>query len=198
MAIIEARELRNEELLKNVSDKMPGWYNWWAKDNEIKNILESENLSKKYYCEFKDYLTKGIGELNDYYCIYTGVAIKDSIRSRLDWHICQTHTLSLVKSGFLSTFRQSISSLISGNQMDEYNTNLFIDKLKIEYYSIEYTIGNEKAKYFLDKNEKNIMANNFLILNIQGNKKKELQEFLSDLKKARKNSKQKAIKDQTQ
>jgi len=195
MAIIEARELRNEELLKNVSDKMPGWYNWWAKDNEIKNILESENLSKKYYCEFKDYLTKGIGELNDYYCIYTGVAIKDSIRSRLDWHICQTHTLSLVKSGFLSTFRQSISSLISGNQMDEYNTNLFIDKLKIEYYSIEYTIGNEKAKYFLDKNEKNIMANNFLILNIQGNKKKELQEFLSDLKKARKNSKQKAIKD---
>ena len=49
---------------------------------KVKNCLESEE---------------------DAYCIYVGIAVKEDVRSRLDWHVNQINTPYAVKSGFLST-----------------------------------------------------------------------------------------------
>jgi hypothetical protein len=196
MSIIEAKNLRDNGILLSVPDNLPGWYRWWAKENDVKTLLDSKYLNKKYFNNLIAYLPKGIGDLKNYYCIYTGIAVKESIRARLRWHISQAHSQTTVKSGFLSTFRQSISSLVSGDQMNENDTNLFVDKLTVEYYSESNPIKSEEAKKTLEKNEYNEMSQNVLVLNIQENRRKEIQEFLKDLKQARYKAKQKALKEE--
>ena len=130
--IIEAKTLRDKATLERVPNNRPGWYRWWAKETEVKALLNSQFLVHKYFDELFTKLHKGSGELQDYYYIYTGVAIKESIRARLNWHINQHHTESAVKHGTLSTLRQTLSSLIAGDQYNESATNDFIDKLVVE------------------------------------------------------------------
>jgi hypothetical protein len=90
----------------------------------------------------------------DYICLYVGVAIKESIRARLNWHVNQHHTKNAVKSGFLSTLRKTLSSLAAGSQYDEAATNAVIDQMVIEYYAEEYPIKSELAKSNILKIEK--------------------------------------------
>ena len=90
----------------------------------------------------------------DYYYIYVGIAVKESIRDRLNWHINQHHTISSVKSGILSTLRQTISSLVAGNQFDEKTTNSLIDLLFVEYFPINLEIKSDKAKEKIENIEK--------------------------------------------
>ena len=194
MKIIVAKNLRDKRQLLCVPDNLPGWYRWWARENDLKLLLNSKYLSKEHFDSLIGYLSKGNGDLKNFYCIYTGIAVKDSIQARLCWHINQTHTQSAVKSGFLSTFRQTISSLLSGDQMDENTTNLFIDKLIVEYYSENYLIKSDEAKKAIREIEENIMEKYIFVLNIQGNKRLEVQEFLKDLKKARQAAKKNALK----
>ncbi|GHV87356.1 hypothetical protein AGMMS50255_6520 [Spirochaetia bacterium] len=195
MPIIEAKYLRDKEKLIRISDKQPGWYRWWAKEDEVKTLLDSKYLSKGYFNNLFPYLTEGTRDLKNHYYLYTGIAVKESIRARLNWHTNQEHTLSVVKSGFLSTFRQSISSLVSGDQMNENDANLFIDTLMVEYYSDINQIKSKEAEIFLHKNEENEMRLNILALNIQGNKRSEIHDFLKDLKQVRSKAKQRALKE---
>jgi len=184
--IMQAKILRCKEFLKSAVYDCSGWYRWWVKETEVRLLLDSSYLSKKYYDTLAAFLHKGEGVLNDYIYIYSGIS--GSIQGRLNWHINQKHSDANIGNGYLSTLRQSISSLISGNQKDETATNDFLDKLMVEYFSVDENDKN-KAKVFLKKNEKQQMSDYVIPLNMSGNKRPELKEFLKDLEKCRKNAK---------
>ncbi len=143
--LVDASELRDPSQLNQVSDDQPGWYRWWAPIASVERLLDSPWISEKCMTKLLPYLTAGKGRLEGYYAIYVGVAVNEPIRSRLDWHVNQKHTLSAIRSGTLSTFRQSISSLVSADQADEINTNEFLDTLKIEYQVLPHPIKSEEA-----------------------------------------------------
>lgn len=187
--LIKANTLRDKELNKEIPNNKPGFYKWWVKSEELEILLNSNQLNDKYLEVLLPHLTKKKINNEEYYYIYVGVAIKESIYARLDWHVNQRHTRVSVESGFLSTLRQTLSSLIEGNQYAEEETNIFIDKLYIEYYPIDLNIKSEEAKTTIENIEKSEMETNCLPLNIKDNKNSYLKEFLKELKIARKLSK---------
>jgi hypothetical protein len=189
--IIQAKMLRDKKELENIPNDRPGWYRWWAREAEVMTLLDSKFLTKKCFNTLAPKLHKGDGDLNNYYYIYTGVAVKESIRSRLNWHINQSHSESVVKHGTLSTLRQSLSSLITANQRNEKATNDFIDALTVEYFPIEFQIKSPEAKKYLERNEEQEMYKYILILNIQKNKRQEIEYFKKELSKLRTSSKKK-------
>ena len=187
--LLEAKELRNIEYLHTIPNNMPGWYKWWAPEKTLKLLLNSPYISKKYFSDLLPNLTtKKIKGIN-YYYIYVGVAIKESIRARLNWHVNQHHTKSSVESGFLSTLRQTISSLVAGNQYDEESTNKLIDTLIIEYYPVNMAIKSIEAKEKIERIEKEELSNNMLPLNLRDNKNIIVKSYLNELSRARKQSK---------
>lgn len=187
--LIDAKSLRNNEERKKIPKNMPGWYKWWAPEHSLRLLLNSANVSKDYFEVLLYHLTSTVIHGENYYYIYVGVAIKESIHDRLNWHVNQHHTRSSVESGFLSTLRQTISSLISGNQYDEVSTNTFIDSLVIEYYAIELPIKSGEAKDVIECIEKRELNSNALPLNLKDNKNLLLKEYLKEVSVARKNSK---------
>ena len=107
----------------------------------------------------------------------------------MNWHINQHHTESAVKHGTLSTLRQTLSSLIAGDQYNESATNDFIDKLVVEYFPVDYEIKSTEAKTFLENNEEKEMNENVLVLNIKDNNRGEIKGFRKELKELRSSSK---------
>ena len=81
--LIDAKSLRDKTMLKQIPNNKPGYYKWWAREEDI--IF----LFNKLGFEFVDY-KQDIETNNGFFCIYVGVAIKGSIRDRLDWHIKRT------------------------------------------------------------------------------------------------------------
>jgi hypothetical protein len=191
MPIIQAQSLRSKANLAAIPHDLPGWYRWWAREVDAAALLDSPYIPRKFSPVLLAHLTRGAGALSGYCYIYTGIAVEGSVRARLDWHINQLHTESAVKSGTLSTLRQSIASLCAGNQRNEAATNNFIDKLVVEYFPVEYSIHSESAKLFLENNEEKEMDEHVLILNIKGNRRAEVKPFLSALTNARKIAKYK-------
>lgn len=190
MKLVAAIELREKENLTNISKKLPGYYKWWASEKELKTLLNSKYIDNKYFKALLPFLTKKEIKGKTYYYIYVGVAINESIRERLDWHINQHHTKTSVESGFLSTLRQTLSSLVAGNQYDEKNTNEFIDKLLVEYAEVDLEIHSKEAKEKIEKIEKDEINNNVLPLNIKDNKNEMLTNYLKELRSARKNARE--------
>lgn len=186
---VSAKVLRNREEIFKVPNNLPGWYKWWVPEEMLGIILNSPYINNEYLKTISPYLTTKKIDNRNYYYIYVGVAIKGSIRSRLDWHINQKHSKSSVKSGFLSTLRQSISSLVCGNQYNEEETNNFIDNLIIEYYPINLKIKSKEAKEKIEAIEKQEINKNVLPLNIRDNKNNVLKEYLKELNNVRKKSK---------
>lgn len=187
--LIEAKKIRDIKYIHNVPKNMPGWYKWWAPEKAIKMLLDSPYISQKYFSDLLPNLTIKNINSTTYYYIYVGIAVKESIRDRLNWHVNQHHTKSSVESGFLSTLRQTISSLVAGNQYDEEATNELIDMLIIEYYPVSLPIKSNKAKEKIEAIEKRELSNNILPLNLRDNKNNVVKKYLSELSRARKNSK---------
>lgn len=187
--IVFAKELRSVKKISEIPKNRPGWYKWWAPKEKVKLILNSPYINDNYFKEFLQYLTTRNINGKEYYYIYVGIAVKESIRDRLNWHINQHHTQSSIESGFLSTLRQTISSLVSCNQYDEKATNDFINSLLIEYHPINLDIKSEKAKKLIEDIEKNEIKNNILPLNIRDNKRDILKKYLKELSRIRKISK---------
>ena len=189
MIIVEAKKLRIPKYLHQIPNDKPGWYRWWAPAEALEQLLDSQYISKKHMKKMLPLLYKQnyCGEL--YYCIYTGIATKGSIRARLDWHINQHHTENAVRSGTLSTLRQTISSLIAGNQYDELATNELIDMLLVEYCAMDYQIKSAEAVSVIEQIENDEQSKYILPLNIKGNHHSVAQPFLYELRAARKRSK---------
>ena len=159
--MIQARTLRNKEALRKISN-LPGYYKWWAAQSELDVILKALNI------QFSD-IENALEIKDGLYCIYVGIAVKESVRARLDWHVNDKHTASQVLNGTLSTLRQSISSIVSGNQFDKESTDNFIDKLYIEYFYCNEPIKSETAKIKLHETEKQLLTEYLRVLNIQEN-----------------------------
>ena len=187
--IIEAKSIRNKEELNKIPKNMPGFYKWWAPVESLEVLLNSKYISKEYLDEIKPKLTKKKINNQEYYYIYVGVAIKESIHDRLNWHVNQHHTESSVTSGFLSTLRQSLSSLVVGDQYNEIETNKFIDTLIIEYYPVDLPIKSSEASNYISSIEINELNKNTIPINLKDNNNSYLADYLKELKRARKNSK---------
>jgi hypothetical protein len=176
---IDAKSLRMHTELKKIPD-ISGWYKWWAKKDTVRKLLGH------FFGELLPVLTKSSGELNEYYYLYVG--IDNSMRTRLDWHINQHHTAGHIKSGFLSTFRNSIASLIVNDLFAETETNNIIDTFKVEYFPMNIPKKEIEATIEITQ-----MKSNVLPINIQNNHNPLIQEFTHYLKEQRANSKQKAL-----
>ena len=187
--LIKASKLRDKKNLNKISNKNPGYYKWYANLSSLKKLLNSKYISKKYI----DTLINNLStiEINNktYYYIYVGISVKESIQDRLDWHVNQKHSISSVQSGFLSTLRQTLSSLISMNQYEEIKTNQFIDSLYIDYYEIDLPIKSNEAKELIESIEKEELNNNLIPLNLKDNKNELVKPFLRELSAVRKRSK---------
>ena len=195
MISLWAKDLRTKEKLNRVPDDKPGYYRFWAPTKALEQLLNSPHISSDYMKKIQQHMTRRKFADDFYYCIYVGVAIKGSIRSRLDWHINQNHTQSAVNSGTLSTFRQSIASLLSGNQYDEDATNEFLDLLMLEYCALDYTIKSEVAETVIEQIENEEQSKHVLALNIKGNNHAIMQPFLQEVRDVRRMAKFANIKD---
>ena len=183
--MIKASSLRNKEQLKSIS-ALPGYYKWWAAQSELDVIRKTLNI------QFSD-IEKALEIKDGLYCIYVGIAVKESVRARLDWHVNDKHTASQVINGTLSTLRQSISSIVAGNQFDKGATDSFIDKLFVEYFYCNEAIKSEAAKSKLHETEKQLLAEYLRVLNIQENHHPLSWHIKTALKELRKQSRTKAL-----
>jgi len=189
--IVKARLLRDSKELGKVPNDKPGWYRWWADEMALKNLLGD------HFAGLSPGLTKGTGpDLDGLSCLYVGVAIKESIRARLNWHINQKHSRSSVKHVTLSTLRQSIASLVGVDQGDEAATNQLIDLLTVEYHAVDSPIKSPAAKKHIEEMELSEIKTHILPLNIKSNKRPEIAAFKKHLKAARKMAKQEYFKNQ--
>lgn len=187
--IIEAYKLRNKEVLKTIDKTKPGWYLWLADDDSLKELLNSKYINKNYYDDIRPYLTTKMINNKPYYYIYVGIAVRESVNERLNWHVNQRHLKSSVESGYLSTLRQSLSSLVANDQYNEEDTNKFIDTLLIEYYQIDLPIKSEEAKKVIEEIEHQELIKKALPINLKDNKNPHVKEFLKELSTLRKSSK---------
>lgn len=179
--MVKAFELRNPVELAKIPKELPGYYKWWADIDSLNIILRELKVN---FHNIEKYLEKK----DDLYCIYVGIACKESIRARLNWHVNDSHTLSKVKNRTLSTLRQSISSIVAHNQSDKNATNRFIDRLEIEYFPINHPIKSELAIKETHEIERQLLNKNLYVLNIQENYHFAASPIKKELKELRKKS----------
>lgn len=155
--LIKASKLRDKNNLENMVEDKPGYYKWWAEINEVNLLFEKLGLVPSIVNELE--------KNGDKYCVYIGVAIKESVRNRLNWHINQINSPSAIKSGTLSTLRQTISSVLFEDMRLTNETNEFVNKLYVEPF-----YNNDKEK--IHEIEINSLTNRvyLYLLNIQDNK----------------------------
>lgn len=180
--MIDAHDLRNRDNLLKIPNDKPGLYTWWAEEKDFQYLLERLGVAKD---DIDEYVIKE----NGLYCIYVGIAVNESIRSRLNWHVNDSHTSSRVKHGTLSTLRQSISSLVLRNQYDKEGTDRFIDKLKIDFTVYDSPIKCCKSKASIGDKEREMLRKNLFILNIKDNNHPCAIDIKRKLKQIRKESK---------
>ena len=94
--MIKAVSLRNKMKLNKIFS-LPGYYKWWASRFLLDVILDTLNVP---FPEIENALeTK-----NGLYCIYVGIAVKESVRNRLNWHVNDMHTSSSILSALIFTY----------------------------------------------------------------------------------------------
>ena len=67
------------------------------------------------------------------------------MRSRLDWHVNQINTPYAVKSGFLSTLRQSLAAVLGTEMTDTDGVNAFMDGLFVRYTLLDFPVKSQQA-----------------------------------------------------
>jgi len=164
--LIQTNKLRDKSNLKNMIENKPGYYKWWAEEKEVMLLLKHLDLETNIIDNLEKY--------NNKFCIYIGVAIKESVRDRLNWHINQINSPSAVRNGTLSTLRQTISSILYQDMNLTKETNEFIDKLYVQPFYIDKPIKSQEAKEIIHNIEIDFLAHrdNLYLLNIQDNKHK--------------------------
>ncbi len=161
----------------------PGTYRWWFHERSLKDLGLSNNYTPALWHESID------GQ--KYYALYFGIAVKETIRDRFNWHINQTHSYSNIKSGTISTLRHTLCALLLENQPSktipesERIVNEFIDANCIVEWN-PYSPGTESQISIDEKKE--LSQSYWYPLNIQDNKKSDVVklEYYNKLKKLRK------------
>lgn len=147
--------LRQEMIDKSCKvDHCPGVYRWWFSECSTKLLM-----GKLQFAEF-DRLQKCEVEGKLYYALYFGVS--RNLYKRVEWHVCQKHSLSSVKYGTLSTLRQTLSAMLGIDMSkSESQVNCFMDdnclwewKYTDNFKSIESEeLSNEEYVYPLNIQE---------------------------------------------
>ena len=150
-----------------------GVYCWWFDETAYKKLLGNASgidCSRLITATYKG---------KEYYALYFGQAKKKTLAARLKWHICQKHTPSAVKSGALSTLRQTISALLG---IDEAKSESAVNQLMDDHCLVEcWSIGLAK----IDAVEHQVINQGYFPLNIQSNKSvsSEWKKFLKSRRK---------------
>lgn len=184
---VSAKALRGGA--KCVPKGKPGVYSWWADRTGLNVILSALGLE---FEKVKNCLERE----EDEYCIYVGIAVKEDVRSRLDWHVNQINTPYAVKSGFLSTLRQSLAAVLGTEMTDTDGVNAFMDGLFVRYTLLDFPVKSQQAADAAHEWENAKLNGGALyLLNIQNNRSHPLspRKKLSELRKL---SKQKALSQQ--
>lgn len=153
---IRVKELKEQDPNLKSIPKEAGIYRWWF-PQELAEIL----LSSLKGIDL-DLINKEEINHKEYWCLYFGIA--KNLRQRIHWHACQNHTTSTVKRGFLSTLRQSVSSLMKLDQTT--STDKVNDILEQCYWDWKTTDTKDTAKNI----EKTELSNGYFPLNVQDNK----------------------------
>ena len=161
----------------------PGIYRWWFHERSLKDLgLSSNNTSA---------LWKKTIDGETYYALYVGIAVKETIRKRLNWHINQKHSYSNIKSGTISTLRYTLCALLLKKQVQktiresERIINEFLDTNCIVEWT-PYFSGTESQIRIDEKKE--LSQSYWYPLNIQDNKKSDEAKlkYYNNLKRLRK------------
>lgn len=170
---VSVLNLRNQFQQKNASvPTVPGCYCFWFDKQGMQKILKP----LESVCTRK--LQKKVIDGKDCYALYFGIA--KNLKDRAKWHICQHHSMSSVKSGYLSTLRQTLSALLRLNMsVSEKSVNTFLDEHCYFEYFGKKTLDESRAC------EENELCKNYYPLNIQHNKCVEKQT-INSLKHIRK------------
>ncbi len=158
-------KVRDTAVQKQISTQA-GFYRWFMPSELVKDL--NVPIDGCEYIEGQGYL------------VYVGIA--KSMRQRLIWHVTQEHRPSSVKSGFLSTLRQTLSGLARVPMDDTGTVDKIIDQMFVEFV---YCGSKEEAHGI----EKECFETYVLPLNIMGNQ----HPFTKELKRLRKESKSKAL-----
>lgn len=116
----------------------PGVYRWWFREDVAQRLLS--NLPQ---VDTKRISKRMLDDGNHcYWALYFGIS-KD-LKQRIVWHISQSHTPSAVKTGFLSTLRQTISALLNHDMTKSQDVvNCVLDSC---YWEWEYTTSEVEPK----------------------------------------------------
>lgn len=139
--------------------KCPGAYRWWFKEGaalELLKVFSDLDTSK---------LHKRIINEDVYYALYFGIS--NDMKQRAKWHMCQHHTPSSIKSGYLSTLRQTLSALLEVDMSkSEAIVNNYMDVNCCWEWC--YTDTDEEAA---NREKQELTQSDYCYpLNIQGNK----------------------------
>ena len=151
--------------------KSPGVYRWWFTEDDA-HLLVKPFGNAINWCKIQKRNIDG----KSYYALYVGIS-KD-LFARLKWHIFQKHSQSAVKSGFLSTLRQTVSALLGIDQTKSQNC---VSALLERCYWEWETMPNPEMWEKDELQQKDY----YYPLNLQNNQSfpKELQKELSRLRK---------------
>lgn len=142
-------------------------YQWWFLEADAKRLLEPMQSTID-----ESKIKKESIHNQSYWLMYFGIANK-SLNQRAKWHIYQHHSVSAVKSGYLSTLRATLSALLQKPQSQtEQEVNEILDRCYWEWQLDE----NPK------KTEREALSQGYFPLNIQGNKELD-QTILKELRK---------------
>lgn len=114
-----------------------GVYRWWFKEDTAMQLLK-QLPPVNTAC-----IAKRLIDGDSYWALYFGIS--GNMRQRIAWHICQQHTPSAVKSGYLSTLRQVISALLNEDMTNSQNSvnNLMDTSCYLEW---DYTSSKREAE----------------------------------------------------
>lgn len=158
-----------------VCSPTPGWYRWWCDKEAAAGILGQLGIEMTdSHLKSKEFDGK------DYIAIYFGIS--KNLNDRIKWHICQVHTECSVRSGFLSTLRQTLSALLNSDMnKSQQLVNKFMDDNCILEYDNVSTLEEVEN---IEKHELS-HADYYYPLNISGAKSipKEIKNKLTTLRK---------------
>lgn len=117
---------------------------------------------------------------NNLFLVYVGLA--QNLNQRIDWHLNDSHSVSSIKSGFVSTLRQSLSALLVGEMVTSKEA---VDHFMRTEMKFRYEICSSPKE-----REDSLIAAHSLPLNLKGNKG---HKFFKILKESRKNSRKKSL-----
>lgn len=171
------------ELLKK------GIYFWFLKKEGLEKInasLDSIKLNEIYQKTFKEdhYL--------EYDLVYLGTAgtgrnEKSNLKERLKWHIEGSHNENSICSGFLSTLRTGIGSILSDDLIEKNTEDLVNDFFK-KYFKISWIEYDEQEgiKKIIDNDERYLIKSLKPLLNLKNNPNAKLDSLENPTKKYKK------------